>query len=739
MNRQSAVNPDIPPSFSHIADMLSALVPGFSGGALYDLAGNTLWVSADIPEAVEGGINPFLAESTAELATGVAMELKPHRLDNGIVLFSHALADHSRKPFGVIVVLIRPERGMSEEITNKINTAVKAVAAILSEGYQLNDELNTMANELLERYEELNLIFSADKEDSHLLEMREALEKIVAESALNMKVSCSALIMPDKMIRIRHFNGSGFCDNMASLDKQLDNLYQWTKHTNRSLVINDEKDPVRGLINLHLPCKLISHPVIDRYGDTIGIIASLKEKDAKDFFNSDKNILQVIANKVSTLIQANFDSITGLLNLEAFKLHLGSIPPPVRPDHPMHHLLLYIDLDNLRVINESYGHEAGDEVLRTVGNIIQRFIRDQDLVARIDHDNFGVLLYNCMPERGLAISKRISDGIADHKIPWDEENIQITASIGLAYSDTGEQDLLKVLDDAEIACSIAKEEGKNRISFFRYKDVDHSGRKDEMRLASILQDSLNKNNALLYCQKIQALGIEDSPLFYEVLIRVLDDKNKILTPHSFIPAAERYKLMPLIDRFVIKHTLNTLDKYWETLQHTKNLWSINISGQSFQDEKFLDFILNKIKHASVPATSICFEITETAAIENLTIAQNFINILRNVGCMIALDDFGSGLSSFNYLKNFNIDFLKIDGDIIKDIAKSHSAMTMVKAIQGVARSMKLVTIGEYVENEFIAEQLTRLGVNYGQGYLFGRPTLLKDELQEVVPHITSKV
>jgi diguanylate cyclase (GGDEF)-like protein len=547
-----------------------------------------------------------------------------------------------------------------------------------------------------------------------------------------MNIPFAAILLLDKRINIQHVTESQVIDNKGHMDTELNKLYLWTLENNLPLVLNDQTDPAWHELKTKLPYKLLSCPVTDKMGNTLGVIVSLKDKNDVDFVNSDRNLLMVMANKASKIIQTNYDSLTGLLNLQAFEYFLGKIHFSASQLVPESHTVLYIDLDHIQMINENMSHQAGDEVLRATGNLIKRLIRDIDIAARIGGDKFGVLLYNCPPDRGLTISKRINNEIKKQELMWNEKTIQITACIGLASINVNSQNILSALDDAEIACNAAKEEGKSKISFFKFGDVDHTALREEMRWAQLVQDSLNKNDLRLYCQKIHALNNENGPLHYEILLRAVDDTGAILEPKKLIPAAERYKLMPGVDRWVISNTLSILERFWENLQHKQPILSINLSGQSFRDEAFLDFILSSLQNSTIPPAAICFEITETAAIGNLIAAQNLIKSLRNIGCTIALDDFGSGLSSFTYLKNLDIDYLKIDGSIIKDVVDSNIAKAMVKAIKDVAEALQLKTIGEYVENEAIAEHLSRMGIDYAQGYFIGRPVPLENELACII-------
>jgi diguanylate cyclase (GGDEF)-like protein len=547
-----------------------------------------------------------------------------------------------------------------------------------------------------------------------------------------MDVPYVAVLLLDKKISIHHSKDLQELGNKDAIDKEFSQLYTWTIETNRSLVLNDADDPNWAEVKIRLPYKVMSFPVMDKIGNTLGVLISLKEKTAADFINSDRNLLMVMANKASKIIQTNYDSLTGLLNLQAFEYFLEKIYFSPGQFGPEHHTVLYIDLDHMQVINETMSHQAGDEALQTTAQLIKRLIRDIDIAARIGGDKFGVLLYNCSPDRGMTISKRISNEIKGQEISWNGKKIQLSACIGLASISSSSKNALNALDDAEIACNTAKEEGKNKISFFKFGDVDLSGKRDEMHWAQMLQDLLDKNKFTLFCQKIHNLKKENGSLYYEILLRAQDNKGYIIEPKKFIPAAERYKMMPIIDRWVISNVLDVLEKSWEDLQHFQAIWSINISGQSIREENFLDFILDSLQNSLIPASAICFEITETAAIGNLIAAQNFIKSLQKKGSTISLDDFGSGLSSFNYLKNLNIDYIKIDGSIVKDVAENHVSRAMVKAIKDVAEALELPTIGEYVENDAIAGQLSLLGVDFAQGYHIGRPVPLENELNGII-------
>ena len=730
MTKQLTDSAPAPPDFHRFTRLLSTLVPGFSGSALYDHISNGLWLSAGCPDSFEAEIRNFIEDQKEDLISADAGELQPRLLSDDSLLFAHTLVNHLQEPVGTLILLIKPGNSRdADTLEKKMAAATKTMAEILAEKHNLNAELDAMADELTLRYEELNLVYDTADGTKKNNALEATLEEIVKNCSTAMDALHTAMILLDRKVCISHTSNRSALDNKDYIDKQLNRVYALTMHTHLPLVINEDNDPNWEKLQLDLPYKLLSFPIMNKSDETIGVIVSIREQSSEDFLNSDRNLLMVMANKASKVIQSNYDFLTGLLNLDAFTHLLKSIPFSRSPLVPNIHTILYIDIDHMKVINETMGHQAGDAVLKAVAKLIKVQIRDKDFAARIAGDIFAILLYDCPSERGLAIAKRIKNEISQIKMTWEGKNLRITSCLGLAVISNEAPDIDAALDNAEIACNTAKNEGTNRIRLFTLGDFEHASLKNDMWWIDMLQEAISKNDLKLYCQKIQPLKKENHVLYYEILVRASGDNEEIILPQDFIPAAERYKLMPSLDRWVISSVLKLLGENWENLAPRKSLWAINISGQSFRDETFLDFIINLLQNSPVPAGCLSFEITETVAIDDLVGAQLFITSLRNIGCHLALDDFGSGVSSFTYLKNLDVDTLKIDGSIVKDIVESNVARAMVKAIQDVAEALKVKSVGEYVENKDIAEHLTRLGVDYAQGFFYGKPQLLETEIK----------
>ena len=418
--------------------------------------------------------------------------------------------------------------------------------------------------------------------------------------------------------------------------------------------------------------------------------------------------------------QARHDALTGLINRSEFEANVTSaLTKPGK-----YHTVLFLDLDQFKVVNDTCGHIAGDELLRQIASRMHGLLRDTDTLARLGGDEFGVLLQNCPLKQGRQIAEKLLQLIGEFRFTWEERTFSIGASIGLVnFNDTGYTygDVMKA---ADTACYIAKDMGRNRIHVFGENDSDTVSRRGEMDWVGRIHHALEHSRFCLFRQKIVRIGkVGDTEYHYEILIRMLDEQGNLVPPMAFIPAAERYNLMPAIDRWVVHAVLSRL-AYEASIggEGSKgHIWAINLSGASLNDEQFLKFLLEQFSIFKVPPQHICFEITETAAITNLTKVEHFISRMRKLGCRFSLDDFGSGMSSFGYLKYLPVDYLKIDGSFVKDMVSDPIDCAMVEAINKVGHLMGLKTIAEYVENDEILGLLGDIGVDYAQGYGIHKP------------------
>lgn len=455
-------------------------------------------------------------------------------------------------------------------------------------------------------------------------------------------------------------------------------------------------------------------PIHDRENTIIGVVLICR----------DITEMHLIAQQLS--YQASHDSMTGLINRREFEHRLQRILDTAKIDE--YHALLYLDLDQFKIVNDSCGHIAGDELLRQVTSVLAQKVRKRDTLARLGGDEFGVLLEHCQPDQAMQIAHQMRMAIQNFCFLWEDRSFRIGVSIGLVPITHGVDTLASVFVTADSACYAAKELGGNRVHAYQTGDLELAKRHGEMQWIPKIQEALVNNQFSLFFQPIIPINGKFG-VHYEVLLRLVNRNGDLMLPSVFIPVAERYNQMQAIDRWVVQHAFAVLNDP-EIVPKSVGL-AINLSGQSLSDPHFLEFIEQQIVSKSIQIERICFEITETAAISNLIHAQRFFSALKQRGCRFALDDFGSGLSSFAYLKTLPVDFLKIDGTFVKDMASDPIDYAMVEAIHRIGHVMGIETIAEFVESELILKLLKTIGVNYAQGYCLANPKPLVSGLKSV--------
>lgn len=481
----------------------------------------------------------------------------------------------------------------------------------------------------------------------------------------------------------------------------------------------------------------------------------------RDELTQQSQQIEVLNSQLSW--QANHDPLTHLINRRAFEQHIEAALQDLL-EHGGSHVFCYIDLDRFKVINDTCGHIAGDELLKQVANLMQNSIRRTDIVGRLGGDEFALLLHQCSLDDGIYLSNFLRQNLENLRFVWDEKIFRIGASIGLVLMDDPGVDLKELLKAADSACYMAKNRGRNRIYIYEANDGELLKQRTTVNSLTELQRAIDENRLCLYSQPVISLAIPDtqhcqltvsntdisstdisstgisstdisntndrasdqySIAAYEVLLRVKDDEGNILLPSPFLVAAERYKLMHQIDRWVIQNLFH----YLAQIEASEcALYMINLSGETLRDEEFPRFVQQQMTIQGISPHILCFEITETVAITNFSQAEQFIRYLRGLGCHFALDDFGSGMSSFTYLKHFAVDFLKIDAMFVRDITKDSVDLSIVKAIHDVGHSIGLKTIAEGIEDLETLTVLKSLEVEYAQGFAIAHPQPLGTDI-----------
>jgi diguanylate cyclase (GGDEF)-like protein/PAS domain S-box-containing protein len=422
--------------------------------------------------------------------------------------------------------------------------------------------------------------------------------------------------------------------------------------------------------------------------------------------------------------QASHDALTGLINRREFENRLTAAVENARQEAGDRHALLYLDLDQFKLVNDTCGHPAGDQLLKQITAVLQSRVRSGDTLARLGGDEFGILLQSCSLDQALRIAESLRQAIRDYRFIWQDGMLEVGASIGIVEITRETPTVANVMSAADVACYSAKDLGRNRVQLYKPDDVPERHR--EMHWVSKLTRACDESRFELFYQPIVPIGSTlHEREHFELMLRLRDESGTLVTPAEFIPAAERYNVMPSIDRWVVRQALDRLVHRIGSGVKPFTV-AVNLSGTSLNDERFLEYLIAELSNDELAAGAMCFEITETAAIANLSNVVYFMRELKARGCHFALDDFGSGLSSFMYLKTLPVDYLKIDGQFVENVTRDRVDRSMVEAISQVGKTMGIQTIAERVESADVLAELGRLGIGYAQGFHIAEPRSTKE-------------
>jgi diguanylate cyclase (GGDEF)-like protein len=538
----------------------------------------------------------------------------------------------------------------------------------------------------------------------------------------------AALWVPDKNIALS-LTRSGHPMSRESLQRAQQHLTAWMQLQQRTIVINHIS---KVASEVTAPYKILACPVRHPSERVMGVLALFNPPSAQDFDLHHTRIAEVLAKRATTIIQAQYDSSTGLMTRHAFERQATALLGSTISGNA--HIILYLDIDRLHVINETFGMHVGDDVIVSVAECMARVLPAGALSARISGDRLAALIPNSNMDEAAIVAENIRASAAAIVPRAGQGAFEVSVCLGVAPVGRSANPLAHALATAEIACKAAKDRGRNRVEMFQ--DSDHSiiKRHTDILVVGQLREALANDGFRLDAQPILPLrGNYGRPRF-ELLIRMLGDRGEIIPPGKFLSAAERYQLMPTIDRWVVRRACGLLGRHSASVGDDIARFAINLSGQSLQDESFLEFVVDQIKASKLPPGVLCFELTETATIGNLANAQNFMRRLQDLGCQFALDDFGTGVSSLAYLKDLSVNYLKIDGSFVRDALTNSRSESMIKAIAQLAKVMCMETIAEYVETDLLRARMADLGVDYGQGFAMGKAQPLEVLLQELAEY-----
>ena len=711
--------------------LLHSLIPRARSFCYYDLQRSCRW-SSDGGEDFE--IDAFIADLPDEFIAAESEEAESlHRtLPSGRTVFMMPVPDDAGGSVGVLVALFSKNAGKSASFNpSLLKTIIKPALSLVADSIRHGDERHGIERRAAAIEKELELVYSMDEKIHGTRTRHSSLAQLVGQSGRYLGIGYSVLLIPSKRIRISATHSTWKDVNRKSLDRYLLEQLMPRVEGQGQPVVFDVPPGTRTREGVADPgYQALLCPIQDRQGNVEGMLAQLGRVDGSTFAKSERRFMMHIARKVQYVIEQSFDAMTGFMNRAGFEAQLHESWKALASDRASHQVI-YFDIDNLQLVNDTFGRKAGDDVIMRFAHILEDGLPKSAVLSRLTGDDFCMLLTNADTEAAIEYAQRVRARGAELRYLQGDRTLQVTISTGIAAFKRSSGDDGGVLTTARMACEAAKDHGRDRIEVYDEQNQSIIRRYDDMHLVASIQQALDGDGFELLAQPIIDLTGKTSNPRFEVLLRMHDTDGQKVPTSAIFSAAERYRMMPHVDRWVVSRTLARLTPVRDSVEGQNAQFSINLSGQSLGDDDILEFIEEEIRDSGIAATSLCFEITESAAVSNLEKARAFINRLRELGCSIALDDFGAGLSSFAYLKNFQVDTLKIDGSFIRDITENRISESMVAAITQVARVMELETVAEYVETESAKKLIAKLGVNFAQGHNVGKPEPIAETIDRL--------
>ncbi len=603
--------------------------------------------------------------------------------------------------------------------------------------------LECLRRELLARHEILNLHNSLAEQDDDLEmllsisgggpdskpEGAADLKDIVASATEPLKVGLAALIIPERGIAVMHASAEAPLDT-ALLAKAHRHLLSMAQMRRGASIVNRMVLPSGSEAVAY---RVVACPIARGDGRCVGVLALFRAESSPEFTPHHSRLTELLARRVAAVLAHSYDALTGLLTRPAFEQRVRRAlesGPASAGTTASEWTALFIDINRLHIINDNYGMPMGDKVIGQVGELIRKRIPPGSHAARISGDRFAILLPASLSD-AATFAESLRAGAEEVGVALGDGKMQVSISIGVAAIEARIKDFVHAFAAAETACKAANDRGRNRVEVYHEADASIVRRFTDINLIGDLRAAIGENRLKLNAQLIVPLGGHGGAPHFEILLRMVAENGEIVGPDHFMSAANRYQLMPTLDRWVIGRAIEMLVPHTPLLQASPVVFTINFSGQSLQDADFTEHVAQLIERSGVPPSALCFELTESAAIGNLTRAEELMRRLRKLGCNIALDDFGTGLSSLAYLRTLPIGMLKIDGSFVRDVLRDPRAESMVQAIAQLARAMSLTTVAEYIETDEIRTRIEALGVDYGQGFAIAQPAPLVDVLAEL--------
>ena len=719
--------------FDPYVRLIRSLLPRTSCVAMFGPSGALMWSTETMtgPDLLNV-VDDALLSTRANPDSAGQMRL----LSGNLPVYYWALRDDERQLLCLLTVLSRPNDAQDRRnpdfafVGQLLAPAVECLRRELIARAAIDDLNRTVGG--LDK--DLNLLLTQDHAELPSAEAGAGdLQQLLQQTIEHLRASTGALLVPEKNVML-----------VRSADARPPDTQFWMRAHRRLLPLAQaQREPL--ILNETqsidapeaFPVRVLCCSLRSRTGRTIGLLALLREALAEPFGARDAHVGEILARKAIAAIESHYDPLSGLHTRPAFERRMKTVVAEVRTA-PWS--ALYIDVDQLHAINENSGMHVGDALLGQLGELIRQRLPPGGFGARISGDRFAVML-PARVQDAEAFAEALREGTERLAMVSTEARLPVSISAGVAAVDAQASELAQVLAPAETACKAAKDRGRNRVEVYQPSDASIVRRHADIGMAGQLREAIDSGRLHLDAQLILPFAAGDCARpHYELLLRMTDEDGHTVGPDSFLSAATRYQLMPVIDRWVMAHVIEALQPRARILEGKALGFAINFSGQSLNDDTFADHLVKSIGASGLDPELFCFELTENATVANLARTEALMRRLRQLGCGVALDDFGTGLSSLSCLRQLPVTMLKIDGSFVRDVLKDARAESMVRAIAQLARSMSISTVAEYIETEAISARIAELGVDYGQGFAIGRPIPLADLLTELpLPSAASAV
>ena len=697
-------------TYAPYAQLIKMLMPRSTAVTIFDHDGALTWCS-------DGYARPEIADLASQHRTdGSSTHGRIYDTSSGQAAYLEHLNSDNRR-LGTLVVELGPSRTAWDEkvVRGLLRPVLRCLENCLELEQSLDTSEGTGGGEAM-----LDLLIGVD-EDNPI--GPSPLHRLVRHSVEQLNCSVGALVITDKNIRVTwdtHGNDSAVSSELLSRTQK--NLLAWAQLNNRTMLVNHV-----GAASAAPSYKILSCPIHDRNGSVHGVLALFRDPGQSDFDLRDVRILEFIAKRVVAILNSRHDSLTGLPNKLIFEARVQS---ELRNAADRPHALLYIDIDRLQAINEAFGYQSGDDVIQRLAEAVQQQLRPIDMASRLGGDRIAVYLKDVELEGAAALARNLVERMAGLSYLRDQHSLSPTVSIGVVKPAAGQQVFAHVLAAAEIACKEAKQRGGNCVVSDHQKPLVHRERVRRSDPSDKLRRALAENEFRLQAQPIVGLSLSTGQVLgQEILLRLQDPQGALIAPEKFLDIAQRFMLMDAIDRWVISTTVAKLKDSAAKFSDPSHQITVNVSEQALQSADFAEFALEQIAGAGLPNHMFRFDLRESVAIEHVDIAGPFMRRMRAAGCQVGLDDFGVRLSSFADLKDLPVQYLKIDGGLIRRVESDRYAESVIKGIARAAEILGVFTIAEHVESEQLANRLQELEISYAQGFHFGRPRPLEDLLQ----------